>query len=924
MSERTNAGIGIFTTDTKLEITSWDEWMSDATRIPSAQAKGRLLDELFPDIVERGILTKFESVLKEGVVEILAPAFHQYLLYCEPSTKSRFFNQMQQKVVIAPLLQERTVIGTIVTIEDVTARREREREFAEQLSSEDEQVRVKAVEALTGEKPEASVQPLVMALGDRSWYVRRAAVAGLGKKGSPEAVKALIAALRREHRNLSVLNSALQVLAIMDMDTLSPLLELLHDPDESIRIYACLALGEMGTQLAARGLIQALDDPDRNVRFHAIEALGKIRAGEAVEVLCRIAESEDFYLSFPAVDALMNIGDPEAAIRIVPLLENDLLAGAAADALGRLGTPETIQALAHMLNESRGPVSSIVQAFAALYSRYEKQFGEGSHIADLVRHLIEPTGASNLLLSLEGAGKPDLAAIVMVLGWLEYRNVEEALTRLLGQPEVRREVVESLVRHGKRVTELLIDQLRSQDPETVRAAVVALGRIGDPRSVPFLLPMLKDEALLIPVAAALAKIGNSRAFEPLLHFLSYPDPAGRQAVISALNSIGHPEMSKRVAGFLEDPDPVIRDSAVRIAGYFGYPNCADKLLALCGDPDEGVRSTAVEHIVYLEDERAEQYIAEALANGTTRVRVAAARALSHLDERMIPLFLSAARDADPWVRYFALRSLSRQSLSGLNPELLDRTYQCLVELIRFDPARQVRIAAIETVALVGREKAVPIIASGLEDDNKDVIRAALSALGRIEHPDALRPIMNALTSKDSDLRHDAISALRHRSESESVNALLWSATSSDPMISGAAIAALSQRGGPECIDALLNLTVDNSRRGAAINGLINLGEKAIDRIAKALSHSNPNIRTAAVEVLARMKKPAASERLLLSLEDPDPAVRLAAVRFLGSMGSPLGKKRLADIARSDPDYSVRSAAQGALSSLDFSKSRGWA
>ncbi len=91
-----------------------------------------------PDLERRGLHQRFQRVLSEGVVEVLAPAFHHHLIPCAPRIASRHFTTMQQWVTIAPLREDERIVGTIVTIEDVTARLERERDLAEQLASPDE------------------------------------------------------------------------------------------------------------------------------------------------------------------------------------------------------------------------------------------------------------------------------------------------------------------------------------------------------------------------------------------------------------------------------------------------------------------------------------------------------------------------------------------------------------------------------------------------------------------------------------------------------------------------------------------------------------------------------------------------------------------------------------------------------------------
>jgi HEAT repeat protein len=284
---------GILTTDTELVIRSWDDWLAEVTGIPADAARGQPLAALAPGLFERGLLARFQRVLADGAVEILAPAFHRYLIRCAPRRPSRFFDAMQQYVTIAPLRAGDQILGTIVSVVDVTEQREREHELAEQLESADEQVRLRAAQHLA-EDADAPADALIGAIGDASWRVRRAAVGGLAHKAGPETIAALVRALHEQHQNPSVLNSALQVLAVADEDALAPLVECLGAPDPDLRGYVALALGERGDPAAAPALLHALDDADINVRYHAIEALGKLRTAEAVDALAAVAETRDF------------------------------------------------------------------------------------------------------------------------------------------------------------------------------------------------------------------------------------------------------------------------------------------------------------------------------------------------------------------------------------------------------------------------------------------------------------------------------------------------------------------------------------------------------------------------------------------------------------------------------------------------------
>ncbi|MDT5156191.1 MAG: hypothetical protein QOH51_548 [Acidobacteriota bacterium] len=864
--------IGVFTTDASLVIQIWDGALARLTGIPADAACGKLLVALLPNLEESRLLARFQRVLDEGTVEVLAPAFHHYLIPCPTLAPSKRFDRMQQRVTIAPLREDERVVGALVTIEDVTARIERERDLSEQLAHADEDTRLGAARTLAEDESLEPAPPLLGALEDESWRVRRVAVEGLARRAAPEAIAALLASVRENHHHLGLLNSALQVLAMSDVDTLSPLVEFLHDKDADLRMQAALALGEQRDERAIPALLGALDDADTNVRYHAIEALGKLRAVEAAAALACVAETRDFFLAFPALDALTRIGDASVAPRIVPLLEDELLREAAADALGHLGDEETIAPLAALLNTPNAPTQAVATALAALHDRYAKLFGEGAYIADLSRNAINPTGAQNLLDALNESSHADLRPLALVVGWLEGAAVERALTRLLGHGDARGETVEALVRHGSRVTDLLIEQLGSEDLEIRKSAVVALGRIGDARAAPALIKVLEDDTELIIVAAnALAQIGDPRAFEALLALVGEPSAAVRQAVTGALNSLGSPEMPGRVLPLLNDPDANVRESAVKIAGYFGYAECTDLLLERCVDEDERVRRAAIEHLPYLEDERVTAALVHALRHETPKVRAAAAGALAQAEGPEVSTYLlEALADEDSWVRYFAARSLGWQMFA--------EGADALARLAQADKSNHVRIAAIEALGYIGGESAARFVAPLVKSDEPDLVRAAIAALGRISHPDAQTPLFEALRSTDAEVRAEVVVALGERVGAEALEQLRRvAATDAEPRVFAAACDALKRLGTPEAIAGLVSLTADAIRRETVVAALAQTKEALLEEVARGLLPRQPvEVRRAVVEALGRMKSQRASELLRRALDDADASVRASA------------------------------------------------
>jgi len=899
--------VGVLTADASLTVLSWDGWLARVTGIAESEAVGQKLVQLVPSLESRGLLRRFETVLADGLVQVLAPAFHQYLIPCPPQQPSAHFDKMQQAVTIAPLLQGSEIGGVLVTIEDVTARLDHERTLATGLKDSDESERLKTVRTLAEKDSLVSTEPLVSVIGDESWRVRKEAVTGIARHAEPEAIAGLLRLLKDEHRNLSILNSALKVLSLSNVDVISPLVDFLHNSDVDLRVQAALALGEQHDRRAVPALLGALSDQDSNVKYHAIEALGKLQAVEAVDALTSLAESRDFFLAFAAIDALMRIGDSHNISRLVPLLEDELLRSAAADALGLLGNETAIEPLVELLNRDAGTTRAIANALSNLSARFEKNYREGAHIADLVREKINQSGTQHLLNALNDSSPDELRSLASVLGWLQGPQVERAMVHLLGRPTARKEVVEALVRYGERVIYLLTEQLGSSDIDTRKAAVIALGRISDPKAVPDLVRILTtDPNLVIVTAGALAKIGDPQSFEVLIGLLGHPDAAVRQAIIAALNSLGHPDMEDRIVGMLRDQNPIIRESAVKIAGYFGYEKCVDLMLERCRDSIEIVRRAAVEHLPYVDDKRVLPMLIDALQKDTPPVRAAAAHALAQAEgSSVFPHLLVALKDADPWVRYFAARSTGRHGY----PEAINT----LASIVESDPAMQVRVAALEALGAIGGARVVAIISPWTEVDNDDLARAAFNALGMIGHPDAFSPLQNALRSPNPARRIDATKALGKRGGTGTVGALQWVvAADADSRVAESAVEALAGLRSPEAVAALIALTSDPSRREMCIGTLAQMGKDQFESIAHGLNHTSPQVRSAVVVALGRMKFPGVSELLCTRLNDEDASVRLSSIAALEHFGSRREDQMFAILAKTDPDIRVRDAAQRAL------------
>ena len=887
--------LGVITTDHQLAIRGWNDWMVAATGVTEASALGRSLFEFVAPERAGFYRELFDEVVQRGTARVLAPAFHKYLVACEPRLPSKHFSHMQQRVTVAPLAADAGVVGVMVTIEDVTARLELEREAAARLPHTDWR------EA----RPEA-------ALASDDWRIRTAAVRHLQRSATIDDIRHLFTALQRDHQDLNILNSALRVLIAAGHPVIDPLIELLTDRQANLRMHAALALGELHAREATVALLRVLDDPDDNVRFHAIEALGRIGDADSIDPLAKIAASKNFFLAFAAIEALGKTDDARVAPLMVSLLDEELLRPAAIETLAAIGDEDCVPALTRALRVGGADVGAIASALVRIYARYEHGLGDVSVIIDAVSNAITADATNNLATAV-AADTADRAAVATVLGWVG-RDAINALIDLVGDRTVNASIADSLVAIGADAVVPLIARLDAPAPATRAAAAELLGRLGDRRAAAALIAALDDADATVAAAAAgaLGAIGAIAALDPLFSVFSHANAAVRRAAIAAVNGIGAPGTAARVRTALGETNPVIRECAVRVAGYFGFDDCVPAIVAALRDADEDVRRAALEQLPVLDGIDAAAALHEALTTETPRNRAAAAHALRQLDDpRAGGSLQTALHDDDPWVRYYAASSLGDARFGSAAAD-------DLAALARRDPATHVRIAAVTALGAMHGVLGTKVAAELMTEDDDDLAVAAVNVLGAVHRHDAHEWLTRAARSPRSAVRLAAIRALATRPNPASVELLSWAARlDDDPALPGDAIEALRRiAASPDqpvaqraAVDALRELAAEGTQRRDVIAAIARLPAETVPEVASGLSAMRVATRVATADALAAMRHPRASGELSRALRDEDPAVRRAAVSGFAKLGTPFVARVIAAMRQHDPDPGVRHRAE---------------
>ena len=141
-------------------------------------------------------------------------------------------------------------------------------------------------------------------------------------------------------------------------------------------------------------------------------------------------------------------------------------------------------------------------------------------------------------------------------------------------PKVRRAAFRLVERsNDERLTSLLVERTRHQDPTVATAAITSLGKIkpaGAAQVLVSLLESAKDEKRIIASCRALGQIADPASIEPLAQilapqgffsFLKKRSPLVRATAAFALAQISDPRVAEVLARHLEDDDSRVRQAA---------------------------------------------------------------------------------------------------------------------------------------------------------------------------------------------------------------------------------------------------------------------------------------------------------------------------------------------------------------------------
>jgi len=151
-----------------------------------------------------------------------------------------------------------------------------------------------------------AVKPLLILLKGNKWKIKWYASEILGKIGDKEAVPELIVTMGDE--NSGVRSKSMLALVEIDEPSVDPLINALSNENWQIRRQAAEALGLICAQKAVNPLIEILDDKNSWVKKAAAESLGNIGDKRATDPLNNMLKDDNSEVREAVFDALKKLG----------------------------------------------------------------------------------------------------------------------------------------------------------------------------------------------------------------------------------------------------------------------------------------------------------------------------------------------------------------------------------------------------------------------------------------------------------------------------------------------------------------------------------------------------------------------------------------------------------------------------------------
>ncbi len=624
-------------------------------------------------------------------------------------------------------------------------------------------------------------------------------------------------------------------------------------------------------------LAEKLRSPDEEVRRQAIIGLAGRPLEEVREGIFLALGDSSWRVRKEAVDLLLGATPDEGVMEELVLMlrshDNAGLRNSAVETLERLGRL-AVPCLSRHINDADHDVRKFVIDILG-------SIGDSSPVPLLIGALDDgdPNVSAAAAENLGKIGDPlAVSPLVKALGkrdtWLSY-TILEALGKI-GRP-LPMTVISPLVE-----TNLL-----------KKAVFDCLGAVGDAEAAPLLVEGLKERVRNAREAAALA----------LFKVRERLDGTAQRQIDGRLRELaGSPFLEGLLTSF-GTAERALKEALVVLFGLIGDERAVGSLLEACSD--DRIRRQCIQAFSNMGD-RGTSCLVREFAHAGDEERCSIAYVCGELRFKGCAAILGEGmRDENPMLRRTAALACGKAGLTELIRDAAD---------LLDDPEPEVREGAIEALARLAGEDAVPVQAIARKmavDDLSERRRNAIVLFAALGESDRL-----ALLMKDEDMlvRRDAVSALAGLRLPETAGHFVKALMDEEPDVRIAAAGALGELGKEDQLESLLLALQDEDPwvQCTVLKSLGKIGgERALSAVVGSMEGADGLVMISALEALASIGGEGALEHVRRTLENPDEEVVKAAIEILaGSDVSSLLACREKILAH--PHWDVRSAFVRAL------------
>jgi HEAT repeat protein len=766
-----------------------------------------------------------------------------------------------------------------------------------------------------------TVAELLLLVGDAEHGFKSEAMRLLLGQGLAANFAVYEAAVRNDDE-ADLRNGAMEMLVKFGEESVPGLALLLADPNEEVRNFCAVMLGDIGSRTAVGALVGALADAETNVSHAAAEALGKIGDRAAVEPLLGLLQG-DLWLQFAAITALGELRDPRAVSDLIRLLDDELLAPPVAEALGKLGDSRALKPLARILSDANDALASTTaQALVAINRCMNDQLNFKNTLAEdhpeQLKNLLAPGAVAKLRSLLqEGRTRESVEAAVTLLGWVGDVAALEDFLPLVADESYLPVVESAIVSLGAPAQTALFAALRGGNDQVRLVALRSLRWLGaacDAEELAGILASSK-ESLQIEVLETLKHVPCKDLLPQVMQVVEEGSEEASRKGCEVLGACSTAEVRELLWRLARCENPMLRRRGALLLRYL--PGCGgvDALELLTRDQEPEVRWAAIRAIGVQRVPEGRVLLKQALGDPDEVVREAAVMAAADfgtalLVDELVALLGSGSKALD----YEVIRTLGLMKAREAGAHLLE--YFGAGEV-----TRELAYALVEALGRICCRESSELISSRyLKHEDPDFRRLAVETLGKLGDTQSLRGVEEAASDPHWSVRIAALHVLGKIGGVREIPLVLQALHDPDAMVRKHAIVTLGEVRDVSSIPTLVEQLCDPDMGRHAFEALLKFGRSGLAWLHRLVKKEYPvELRERIIDVIGKVGAGQSVTPLMGLLEDPSEAVRLAAIDALSYCYDSLPLKKLMQVKNNDASEEVKSRADLALRTFAVEK-----